>query len=440
MHWFKSIKRLTPYSPIRLQGIVMLIAMVLLYILRKKYILQQQPSAAFMVVLIEVLLVLCVCSFVFAIVNVALSWFIAYTHKRRENLIHLEQPSNTGSDIQTIPVSIHKLIIPLLGRITLRCTIHTDTYTLTEIFANSMRQWFWPSTIQSTCRFVAPAIDTYTITSCTCQFIDVFGFFAWPLTFPQTHEFIQLPTNKNIETYPLDAQIGNAPSTYTPIPQPIPGDWLQYKKFENQDDVRRIVWKIYAKNKELIVRQAEEKSTYASTSLILPMFDLPQSNFVHTQFWTIMNNTFKEQVYNIWHQIHQTMPAVEIVIGEHKHTNPNPEIIASATWNQFSTINFNWQKQQPSLLVLHSLHAPDDVRKWLHNISPTTQIILVKLSKPLQMPPFWLLLSWIFIKPQLPSDTHKIQWRWHPLRKKIIANEQQLCELISAQKFSFYML
>ena len=38
----------------------------------------------------------------------------------------------------------------------------------------------------------------------------------------------------------------------------ISGEWLEYKKYEATDDIRRIVWKVFAKNKELIVRKQED--------------------------------------------------------------------------------------------------------------------------------------------------------------------------------------
>lgn len=42
------------------------------------------------------------------------------------------------------------------------------------------------------------------------------------------------------------------------------GDLFQYKNFESSDDIRRIIWKVYAKNEELIVRtpDKEYENTY----------------------------------------------------------------------------------------------------------------------------------------------------------------------------------
>ena len=37
----------------------------------------------------------------------------------------------------------------------------------------------------------------------------------------------------------------------------VEGDLLHYKSFEAGDDVRRIVWKVFAKNRELVVRIPE---------------------------------------------------------------------------------------------------------------------------------------------------------------------------------------
>ena len=84
------------------------------------------------------------------------------------------------------------------------------------------------------------------------------------------------------------------------------GEYLNYKNFENNDDVSRIVWKIYAKNKELVVRIPEIMDPYASHVYLYASFftsfnvagstpvEVPFLNYYKAMIWTLYQNLVKQ--------------------------------------------------------------------------------------------------------------------------------------------------
>ena len=86
----------------------------------------------------------------------------------------------------------------------------------------------------------------------------------------------------------------------------VEGEFLNYKNFENNDDVRRIVWKIYAKNKELVVRIPEMMDPYASHVYLYASFfsssiskamrtvEDPFLNYYKVITWSVYQNLVKQ--------------------------------------------------------------------------------------------------------------------------------------------------
>jgi len=52
----------------------------------------------------------------------------------------------------------------------------------------------------------------------------------------------------------------------------VEGDFFNYKNYEPTDDPRRIVWKLYARNKELVIKTPEVFNPFASHLYLIPSF------------------------------------------------------------------------------------------------------------------------------------------------------------------------
>ena len=95
----------------------------------------------------------------------------------------------------------------------------------------------------------------------------------------------------------------------------VEGDFLNYKDFESGDDVRRIVWKIFARNKELVVRVPEIINPYASH---LHFFASFQNSLVvdDSDYSTGMLDYYKDIIFNTCLQIEKSGRKVEFSMDQ----------------------------------------------------------------------------------------------------------------------------
>src|SRR6185312_7478147 len=116
-------------------------------------------------------------------------------------------------------------------------------------------------------------------------------------------------------TGPLNVQPKKTEETNMRIEEmrKVEGELLNYKNFENNDDIRRIVWKIYAKNKELVVRIPETNDPYASHIYFYASFYNAISNDVYEEFNEVFLDNFKTAIWNIYDQLHRQKALIQYI-------------------------------------------------------------------------------------------------------------------------------
>ena len=100
-------------------------------------------------------------------------------------------------------------------------------------------------------------IKEYDISSGIIYFEDFFQFFSFAGSLPSNGSFFYGPPKKSTGTLMVQPKKTEETNRRIEEIRKVEGELLNYKNFETNDDVRRIVWKIYAKNKELVVRVPE---------------------------------------------------------------------------------------------------------------------------------------------------------------------------------------
>src|SRR5690606_24799750 len=141
----------------------------------------------------------------------------------------------------------------------------------------------------------------------------------------------------------------------------IPGDFLNYKNFESGDDIRRIVWKLYAKNRELIVRTAEEKDRYASRVYLYASFHVSLSGMQNV-FAREMLNFYKNTIWTVYDSlVKQKMPVTfeadqPFVSGKSGADESVSMIISNCTWQQNYLLADYFNKRKGSILLVTSFN------------------------------------------------------------------------------------
>src|SRR6185436_21113785 len=85
-----------------------------------------------------------------------------------------------------------------------------------------------------------------------------------PYTVPYAQQLFTLPQEMAVKEVKAQPHATEEQKQRVDIPRRVEGEYINYKEFETGDNIRRIVWKIYARSGQLVVRIPETKDPYAS--------------------------------------------------------------------------------------------------------------------------------------------------------------------------------
>src|SRR5262249_46351843 len=124
-----------------------------------------------------------------------------------------------------------------------------------RLFQSKKEGWYhWP----------LPVIREYDVDKLVVYFEDIFQFFSFSASVRVDQSFFTKPRTSATPDETISPKKTEAESVRIQELRRVQGEFLNYKNFEDNDDVRRIVWKIYAKNGELVVRTQEIFDPFAS--------------------------------------------------------------------------------------------------------------------------------------------------------------------------------
>jgi len=198
--------------------------------------------------------------------------------------------------------------------------------------------------------------------------------------------------------------------------------------------VRRIVWKIYAKNKDLVVRIPEILDPYASHAYMyisfFNNFDIAGNATAEIFFL----NYYKSVVWAVYQKLGKEGFEVRYIADQQ---TPNHYFDDEQQAVQYNITTSNWQKEKDlksfvnakdaSVVVLSSLCNANEAHELFNNRAAGTVFVLVRLSKSLQHSYLASLLQWLFIKQEKNDvEMYKANWRLSLLRPKVVQNEKKL--------------
>jgi hypothetical protein len=215
----------------------------------------------------------------------------------------------------------------------------------------------------------------------------------------------------------------------------VEGEYLNYKDFEAGDDVRRIVWKVYAKNRDLVVRVPEMFEPYASHLYLYASFHSAIGEaWVSGDYGKEMLNYFKN---NVW-TVYDTLAAKEF---EMRYISDQPvavpeglteaervgRVISSSSWHRDKNLNSYFNPRQGTVLCISSLTDTRELAQLLDGADSSTVIYFVKLSRTFRHS---VALSWlkrlIFLPPKDRLNKLRDRWIFSPLRFQLARREREI--------------
>ncbi len=370
--------------------------------------------------------------------------FIYFFIKKRKHAVQcqIETKGTTNGkakEKQELYVKIHPVIKPLLGFVKLRLQYDgqhvSDKFALAEQNAAKLIS----TTIEGVYNWQLPAIKEYKIEKVIVYFEDFFQFFSFAIPVSTASRFYTQPKDsvaKAINTFPRKTE-----NTNTRIDEikRVEGEYINYKNFEGNDDVRRIVWKIYAKNKELVVRIPEVLDPYASHVYLYASFYSFFGNNLGEVAEIPFLNYYKNIIWRIYKQLIQQGFDVRYLpdqaISQSNAGDARQAVkykISLSRWQVEKDLKSYINIKDAAMVIVSSVSDAEQVKQYAEQYGNDISFVFVKLTDSLGNPQFGDWLQWLFVKNEPNAiAAYKRKWNFTALRAKIIENEKKLTAVLA---------
>ena len=319
------------------------------------------------------------------------------------------------------------------GRLFYDDNLMTDRFGLLSDKRNE--QSFWRSAITGRSRLKLPDIKEYDLKGGFIFFQDMLHIFSLAVVQPVTGHFYQPPvtteghdaTVSPKKTESLDVRIEQL--------RRVEGEHLNYKDFESGDDVRRIVWKVYAKNRELVVRVPELYEPYASHLYLFASFHAGvKGQWLNEGYLKEMLNHYKNCVWTIYETLSRKewemrfIPDQSFTIPDQlTNSEKTARIISNSSWQKDNSLQQYFNPKTGAVLIISSLVEPDELVNTLDRCDASTVVYFIKISNVLKyFAPLGWLSRLLFQPPEDRLSKLKASWTFSPLRIQIQKREKLL--------------
>ena len=391
------------------------------------------------------LLAFCLLSVVFCYLR------FLWLNKRRSNGLAFEFSHQEKRSRLSFKAVLPFVWRPWLGMVS--CRLLYDDGRLTDklpLLGNQRSKGsFFRNAVYGKQALALPDIKEYDLKGCFIYFEDLLHLFSFSCFLPRKGHFYQPPEAKAAkmsEAQPREVRQNNIRVSES---QRMPGDYVLYKDFEGGDDIRRIVWQVYAKSRELVVRMPEERDFFASDINFYASFytALPESRS-RNAFAAEMLNFYKNCVWTAIDTLLKRNIALNYVPDQPFHA---AETLGPAQRMQLSISNAGWQKDKPlpdyvparkqGILCLSSFTEPEDLKAWLETAGSGAIVYFVPLSGAFRQVVVWTWLKRIFVKaPAERLKRLRARWLFSPLHGKTRKREKQLIKLLEEYELRWAVL
>ncbi len=434
--------------PIRLNAILLILIFYLgyHYLYLEIQLKSKDESAAFysfVLLLIKAILYLFSGVFLLSISTTFISWLVfllKYRH-RKDAFSIIEN----GEHHPTIVTKINLFAIPFLGFV--RCSLLDKKKIIISrinIVESLLFKVFWRKQEPINLPLIFPNIQVYHIDEGLIFFEDMLGLFSFPIYKQLALQCVQLPHVFSIEHHSFSPTQTKDTTTSINKLKRVEGDFLNYKNFESSDDVRRIVWKIYAKNKDLVVRTPEHFEPFADEVFFYASFYKSSAfTLMNLFFSTEMLNYYKNSVYSIFNSLLNEAQGIKL-ITEISGTNEQNQLRQPLHVAQYLA-HQNWQDKvslkdycssKSSILCISSMMEINELKQFLADNSEPQLVYFVRCSSIFQQSVAINLLRRIFFFPTENQihQSKKLNWYFSPSKIKIKRNEKKLITILEESK------
>lgn len=377
----------------------------------------------------------------FALLTTVFSFLLFWIFKQKNKLkifLSIKSSLDKPNELPVIEVFFSPLVKPLFGFIKVRFEYdenhYSPKYTLMEereklISFNYSGKILWE----------LDKIKEYELREMYIYFEDYFQFFSFAMPI-KINESVQIrPTQNSVQTIPVFPKVTEDTTIRIPELKKVEGEMLHFKNFENSDDLRRIVWKIYAKSKELMIRKPEILDPSASHIYLLCSFyaSLPyKHNEVAEDFFL---NRYKNRIWSIYKEIEKRGFSIKYIsdqeISKKTFSEEGEEVsykIVAADWQANIQPKDIPKLKEASLLLISSLIDAEIIKEIIENNTNPPIIGFVKLSDGFIISTTNSWFNWLFLEVEDDKlNNYKRKWDYSLWKKKVLENEKLIENLLT---------
>lgn len=378
---------------------------------------------------------------VFCLVTVGISFFYFWWQKRKGHIffeLQIIGADETEHGKQTVSVKLKPVFKPLLGFLKLRLNYDSSNFSEKFYLLQPGRQSLFNTSIEGTYHWHLPQIREYRLEKAIVYFEDFFHFFSFALPVNTSAQFHTVPGALQFRT--LNAFPRKTQDTTVRIDElkRVEGELINYKNFESNDDVRRIVWKIYARNKELVVRIPEIVDPYASHIYFYASFysqfqsqanevvNVPFLNFYKTVCWSVYKQLLKKGL-EVRFLPDQSIPPHASATDEERVKYA----ISVSSWQSTNDLKSYIKPREASVVLISSLSDPRQVKELIDTYGNEISFVFVPLTESLSRPFFGHWIKWLFVQEEKDRmSVYRSNWALSLLRMKVEQNEEEIKSLL----------
>ncbi len=432
------------FIPFRFQLIMLVAALLLAWRwMQKTNVLPDTAYTTIIALFIKMTLWFIAILLILAFLTSIIPWLFFLLQKKHGNIkfsIRTSSKEKAFSDKQEVTINIKPILRPFMGFVRLRLQYDKDNISPKfSLLDKNQKLQFFSTSINGTYYWPLPDIKEYNVSDSLIYFEDMLQIFSFATKVPTADKFFVQPDTKGYNE--LKVQPKKTVETETRIEQirKVEGEYLNYKNFENNDDVRRIVWKIYAKNKELVIRIPETNDPYASHVYFYASFYNDMSGALYEDFNNVFLNLYKTITWNAFNQLSKQEVEVRFIPDQEMRTGNVEGIlekikyaISTSEWQKDRDIQSYFRKEDASVLCVSSLTNVKQLEPILERAGRDLVVIFVQLSKAFYGFRIKDWFQYVFVKPSPHSlDKLRLAWNVSPLKRKLMENEREILEALN---------
>lgn len=369
----------------------------------------------------------------------ALSVWLHFRHQVKSRRLALDVRFGDGQKAEAgwVPIAVSiqgQVFRPFFGSIQARLVFADRTLSQPVLLDSSLvrPRHFWRSGVYGNGRTLLHDRGIHDVEQVLFNFVDMLSLVSLPATLDAVQQVYTLPRPQPPREVKAQPHSTEEQKHRIDVSKRVEGEYVNYKEFESGDNIQRIVWKIYAKSGQLVVRIPEIKDPYASHLYCYVSYFNSLSK-ESGAFEKELLNVYKDYVRNLYEALLRNGYEVKLPADQEV---PKLAGVGEKKKELFQIAAANWQQQQPpstfvssgkaALVCLSSLAPPDEVAAVMKKVPEAIPVMVVKLSDAIPSPFRFRVKDLFFAPEEQPADRLSRPWLLSGVRRELLRREKEL--------------